>query len=150
MSDKVPMPAPGNPETKGAPDGVADAPGSGGAGEVHGRTPGGESGGGGYDNPHEGKDGSNSGFFGHGGQTDIDYHGSGQAGDAASSAPNATTGSTGLNDGEKAPAPDAERTPRTVEADGRSFEVVETSGTAEAEATGKIGTDSGEDQPGSG
>jgi hypothetical protein len=44
---------------------------------------GGESGGGAYPNPHTGKEdkgGSKNGFMGHGGQTDIDYHGTGQLG----------------------------------------------------------------------
>ncbi len=44
----------------------------------------GESQGGAYPNPHTGKNGSPEGpdtFMGHGGQTDIDYHGSGQLGD---------------------------------------------------------------------
>lgn len=44
----------------------------------------GESQGGAYPNPHTGKDGSPDGpdsFMGHGGQTEIDYHGSGQLGD---------------------------------------------------------------------
>jgi hypothetical protein len=42
----------------------------------------GESGGGAYPNPHAGKD-PQGGFMGHGGQTEIDYHGSGQLGDEA-------------------------------------------------------------------
>jgi hypothetical protein len=44
----------------------------------------GESGGGAYPNPHTGKDGSKrarNSLFGHGGQTEQAYHGSGQLGD---------------------------------------------------------------------
>ena len=55
------------------------------AGDVtDGDTQGGESAGGAYPNPHTGKDdGSTSpgDFFGHGGQTEQAYHGSGQLGD---------------------------------------------------------------------
>ena len=40
----------------------------------------GESGGGAYPNPHE-KSAAKNGFMGHGGQTDIAYHGPGQLGD---------------------------------------------------------------------
>ena len=47
------------------------------------RNGGGESGGGGYDNPHAGKKGDNSGFMGHGGQTDQPYHGGEQLGEQA-------------------------------------------------------------------
>jgi hypothetical protein len=72
MADTKPMPVPGDHE-------AAEAEGArGGAG----RTPGGESGGGAYPNPHTGKDGAgDEGFMGHGGQTDIDYHGPGQLGE---------------------------------------------------------------------
>jgi hypothetical protein len=72
MSDeKVPMPANG----KGGPivrsDGVSDA-------ATHGRSGGGESGGGSYDNPHTGKEarGESSGFDG--GQSGKGYYGPGQ------------------------------------------------------------------------
>jgi hypothetical protein len=68
---KVPMPANG----KGGPivhsDGVSDV-------ESHGRTGGGESGGGGYPNPHTGKEarGESGGF--EGGQSMKGYYGGGQ------------------------------------------------------------------------
>lgn len=66
---------------KGAPDGVADS-------GTHGKSGGGESGGGAYPNPHSGKEGKNSPS--HGGQTDITYHGGGEPnGDGDS--PNAAT-----------------------------------------------------------
>ncbi|WP_294303204.1 hypothetical protein [uncultured Sphingomonas sp.] len=55
----------------------------------------GESQGGAYPNPHTGKDGSPEGpdkFMGHGGQTDIDDHGTGQLGaDKTGDDPNAPT-----------------------------------------------------------
>ena len=41
----------------------------------------GQSGGGAYPNPHDGKKGKSDGFFGHGGQSDMEYHGTGQLGD---------------------------------------------------------------------
>ena len=50
--------------------------------QVNGRTGGGESGGGAYPNPHSGKEsGGREGFMGHGGQTEMPYHGSGQLGE---------------------------------------------------------------------
>lgn len=50
---------------------------------LNGRTGGGDSGGGAYPNPHTGKEGSGGreGYMGHGGQTEMPYHGSGQLGD---------------------------------------------------------------------
>jgi len=50
-------------------------------GPLNGREGGGDSGGGAYPNPHSGKEGSNGGFMGHGGQTEMPYHGHGQLGD---------------------------------------------------------------------
>jgi hypothetical protein len=50
--------------------------------ERQGRGGGGDSGGGPYPNPHTGKDGADEpGFAGHGGQTDMAYHGTGQLGE---------------------------------------------------------------------
>ena len=49
--------------------------------ESPGRGGGGDSGGGAYPNPHSGKDGSGDrGFMGHGGQSEMAYHGKGQLG----------------------------------------------------------------------
>jgi hypothetical protein len=80
----------GNPETPNKHSHSADTPQSWGqAGDLarempermNGREGGGDSGGGAYPNPHTGKEGSNGGFFGHGGQTEMPYHGGGQLGD---------------------------------------------------------------------
>lgn len=45
-----------------------------------GREGGGDSGGGAYPNPHTGKEPKQGGFLGHGGQTEMPYHGGGQLG----------------------------------------------------------------------
>jgi hypothetical protein len=42
---------------------------------------GGDSGGGAYPNPHTGKEGDNGGYMGHGGQTEMPYHGGEQLGE---------------------------------------------------------------------
>lgn len=47
----------------------------------NGRSGGGDSGGGAYPNPHTGKKPQGGGFMGHGGQTEMAYHGKGQLGD---------------------------------------------------------------------
>ena len=141
MSDKVQTPVPGNPGSKGAPDGVSDSPRGIDGADVHGRSEGGESGGGSYPNPHAGKTGTNTGFEAHGGQTDIAYHGGGQAGEDGGSAPNGVAGSDGDPGSTIAADPDADRKPHAIAAEGHTIEVVETSGIAEAEAGGKIGTD---------
>lgn len=66
--------------------------------EFNGRSGGGDSGGGAYPNPHTGKEGSGGreGYMGHGGQTEMPYHGSGQLGDESTggneNAPAAKTG----------------------------------------------------------
>ena len=70
MSDKQPLQAMGGDGKKGAPDGV-NMP--------HGKD-GGESEGGAYPNPQTGKKEHQSHFFGHGGQTEIAYSGTGQGG----------------------------------------------------------------------
>ncbi len=139
MRDKVQTPTPGNPASKGAPDGVSDAPR--GNDDVHGRSEGGKSGGGSYPNPHGGKTPTNTGFMAHGGQTDIAYHGGGQAGVDGASTDNGAAGSSGDDGTTIAADPEADREPHAIAAEGHTFEVVETSGIAEAEANGKIGTD---------
>lgn len=154
MTDTVPTPVPGDPATKGRPDGVSDPPRDDDATGVHGRTEGGESGGGAYPNPHTGKTPTDSGAMGHGGQTDIAYHGGGQSGENGGSAPNGVTGSDTGTRTTKAADPAADRKPHGIAAEGRTIEVVETSGVAEAEAVGKVGTNRPHDdeqrRPGSG
>ena len=50
--------------------------------KMNGRLGGGDSGGGAYPNPHSGKEsGGREGFMGHGGQTEMPYHGGGQLGE---------------------------------------------------------------------
>ncbi len=151
MTDKVPMPVSGNPESKGAPDGVSGSPG--GDADVHGRSAGGESGGGAYPNPNKGRTPTSGGFMGHGGQTEMDYHGGGQAGTDGEDAPNAVTGSSGKGDVDgSSGVPTADNTEHDVA--GGAIKVEETSGVAAAEAGGKVGTDAPYDDaqkhPGSG
>jgi len=50
-------------------------------GSFNGSTGGGQDGGGAYPNPHTGKEGGNGGFMGHGGQTEMAYHGTGRLGE---------------------------------------------------------------------
>lgn len=153
---KTETPVSGGGANKGAPDGVSEAPGAEDGSSVHGRTAGGESGGGAYLNPHTGKKPTNSGFMGHGGQTQIDYHGGGQAGEQGGDAPNAATGSDSSDGAERGSAAWTAPTyePHAVHAGGRTFQVIETNGVAEAEASGKVGTDAPyereQEQPGSG
>ena len=71
---KQPMQADGGGRNKGADDGIGDA-------GTHGKDGAGESDGGAYPNPHTGKKSKGGGFMGHGGQTDMAYHGTGQLGD---------------------------------------------------------------------
>jgi hypothetical protein len=140
------MPVPGNPATKGSPDGVSDAPGD---GNIHGRSAGGESGGGAYPNPHTGKKPTSGGFLSHGGQTEIGYHGGGQAGsDGTSNANAAARGDDDFSaEGEAGPKPvpkgpqktSGEDRIYTVTVNGRSLNVEETSGVAAAEASGMTG-----------
>jgi len=154
MRDTVHTPVPGNPASKGAPDGVSGAPRGNDGGGVHGRSDRGESGGGAYPNPHAGKTETNTGFMAHGGQTDIAYHGGGQAGEDGGSTGNGVAGSGGGDRTTIADDPDADREPHAITGEGRTIEVVETSGIAEAEANGKIGTDARyedeQKQPGAG
>ena len=56
----------------------------------------GQDGGGAYPNPHSGKEGGNGGYMGHGGQTEMAYHGPGQLGeDKVGGNANAATGKSG-------------------------------------------------------
>ena len=48
--------------------------------KLGGRGGGGDSGGGAYPNPHQGKEGKRGGFMDHGGQTEMAYHGTGRLG----------------------------------------------------------------------
>lgn len=127
-------PVSGGGPNKGKPDGVSGSPNP--DGGVHGRTAGGESGGGAYPNAQTGKTPENGGFMGHGGQTEMDYHGGRQAG-------NAPTGSDSPDDAEDAPraSPSADHKAHPIAVGAGTAKVVETSGVAEAEATGKVGTD---------
>ena len=163
MSEKVQAPVPGNPGSKGAPDGVSDSPRGGDGADVHGRSEGGESGGGSYPNPHAGKTDTNTGFMAHGGQTDIGYHGGGQAGTEGSETDNATTrgdrdDTTGDTDAKSGPTgpdqQDVSEYPRSAVAAGRPIEVIDTSGVAAAEASGTAGKDGADaaetEHPGSG
>ena len=142
MADKTPMPAKGDPESKGEADGVNVT-------HPSGRGMPGESGGGSYPTGSDaGHERGDSAHF-DGGQSEKGYHGSGQAGEDGPSSPNATTrgsddyseqGDAGAKPGPSGPeqAPHAEET-RTISAAGRTFDVVETSGTAIAEEAGNVG-----------
>jgi hypothetical protein len=134
MTDKKVMPANGGGVAKGKPDGVSGSPDTGEMGRVQGRSFGGESGGGAYPNPHSGKDPTRSSFSG--GQGEKAYFG----GDN----PNATTKPRNLNDEEVQSTEKTDepvRKAHPVRAGGRTIEVIEDSGVAAAEATGKVGTD---------
>jgi len=86
MTDKKPMPGPharthsaDQPRSKGqagdlARGDISDV-------DFNGRAGGGDSGGGAYPNPHTGKKPQKDGMMGHGGQTEMAYHGKGQLGD---------------------------------------------------------------------
>jgi hypothetical protein len=75
-SQKTPLQAAGGGPNAGKPDGVASP-------TTHGRAGKSESAGGAYPNPHSGKKSGNDpgSFMGHGGQTEIAYHGTGQLGE---------------------------------------------------------------------
>lgn len=155
MSSKVPMPVSGDGNHKGEADGVNDT----------GRGGGGDSAGGSYQNPHTGKDGAGGagGFFGHGGQTDIAYHGGGQAGAEGSETSNATTEGGGDVHGGRGQGPKpgptgpdqvlAAEYHREAVVGGHRIEIIETSGIAAAEAAGTTGAEGQAkttDHPGSG
>lgn len=69
--------------------------------KFNGRSGGGDSGGGAYPNPHTGKEAKRGGFFDHGGQTEMAYHGTGQLGDQKTGE-NANAPATEEHDTEKA------------------------------------------------
>lgn len=71
---------PDNPQSWGA-SGDVDRREPEAADKMNGRSGGGDSGGGAYPNPHTGKEGKRGGFFDHGGQTEMAYHGKGQLGE---------------------------------------------------------------------
>jgi hypothetical protein len=84
--------------------------------------------------------------MGHGGQTEMEYYGGGQAGEGGD-APNAAAGSDSSDGQERGAAPPAQpdREPRQASGGGQSFSVTETDGVAQAEATGNIGKETSED-----
>ncbi|WP_419813740.1 hypothetical protein [Glacieibacterium sp.] len=140
MSGKTPVPVDGDGVNKGAPDGVSGAPEKGPGEGVHGRAPPGETGGGAYPNPHTEESDDDAREKTHGGQTEMKYYGSGQAGSDGSAAPNAAAGSNdpGHASEAKLPEPAVDRQPHTIHAQGRTFQVVEGSGVAAAEATADV------------
>jgi hypothetical protein len=147
------MPADGQGSQKIRPDGVGDD-------STHGRGGGGESGGGDYDNPHAGKE--PHGF--EGGQSVRGYFGPGQLDGEAADPGHARivgqggdTETRGGSEGsERAGAPETTplHKPSRVTAGGRTFEVIQESGVAEAEVSGKVATDAPyeeeQESPGSG
>jgi hypothetical protein len=104
-------------------------------GRTHGRVSGGESSGGAYPNPHTGKESEASVSPSHGGQTEIAYYGGNN--------PNATTegrdSDIDSNGGQLATP--ITREPHSLQVGQRTIEVVNDSGVAAAEASGKIATD---------
>jgi hypothetical protein len=133
MTDKVKMPADGGGIAKGQPDGVSGSPDAADKGRVHGRSAGGESGGAAYPNPHSGEESSETRFSG--GQGEKAYYG----GDN----PNATAPRGVAAEGESPDegAGSTARNSHEAQAGGRSIKVIEDSGVAAAEASGKVGTD---------
>jgi hypothetical protein len=83
----------GGSDDSRSPEGAADAPqrALGEEASSGGSTGAGQSGGGAYPNPHKGKDGGgDTGWMGHGGQSEMAYHGAGQIGtDRVGDNPNA-------------------------------------------------------------
>ncbi|WP_347302339.1 hypothetical protein V5740_10025 [Croceibacterium sp. TMG7-5b_MA50] len=88
---KFPTQASGGGPDKGKPDGVSASPAAARGVDVQGRTSGGDGEGGAYPNPHTGREPTQGGLMGHGGQTEIGYHGGGQAGEEGKPTANATT-----------------------------------------------------------
>lgn len=139
MCDKKKMPVSGGGAAKGKPDGVSGSPDSAEMGRVHGRAPGGESGGGAYPNPHSHAGKAHSDSSGRefsGGQAEKAYYGDDN--------PNATTEprSSHLVEADAdqvSPTPVREAHP--IQVGGRTIEVIEDNGVAAAEATGKVATD---------
>jgi hypothetical protein len=85
MTDKQPMQASGEDAGAGTPDGVNTG---------GGREGGGQDGGGAFKDDQTSSDGGEGGFMGHGGQSEIGYHGSGKPagkGDADADDRNAAT-----------------------------------------------------------
>lgn len=156
MSDRKPMPAAGGDDMKDAPDGVNTDP--------SGQSEQGESGGGSYPNCREDADDRSGGFPKHGGQSNIGYHGGGQAGQDGSANPNSAAhgdddfsdqGEAGPKPGPRGPAQDDDGSRvRTEVMQDRTVKVEEASGIAAAEASGLTGADgqnaSDEEAPGSG
>ena len=145
VTDKKEMPANGAGIAKGQPDGVSGSPDTGELGRSHGRSAGGDSGGGAYPNPHTGNEAGHASFSG--GQGEKAYYGGAN--------PNATSGPPDLLEGdEREPESATASAAHPVEVGGRTIPVIEESGVATAEATGKIGTDAPydeeQDSPGAG
>ena len=67
--------------------------------KFNGMTGGGQAGGGAYPNPHTGKEAGNDGYMGHGGQTEMPYHGTGQLGEDETG-PNPNSPASKTNSGE--------------------------------------------------
>lgn len=140
---KVPMPASGRESPKTRGDGVDQV-------DTGGRSSGGETGGGSYENPHTGKEARGEGGSFDGGQSVKGYHGPGQL--DGKDADSVDSNGGGEADELSQATPDAK--PHRVSASGRTFEVVQESGIAEAEVSGKVGTDAAyeaeQQSPGSG
>lgn len=147
MSDdgKVPLPASGKQSPKTHSDGVGDV-------DTHGRGGGGgESGGGSYPNPHTGKTERGEGGGFDGGQSGKGYYGTGQLdGKKADTDEAGVVGQGGEIAGKAgaraaarsaAPAPTPEYASHRVTANGKTIDIVQESGVAEAELNGEVGSD---------
>jgi hypothetical protein len=134
VTDKKEMPANGGGAAKGKPDGVSGSPDTGETGQIHGRSGGGESGGGAYPNPYSGKGSADTG------SSDLGAQNAYFGGDN----PNATTKPQNSLEKEEPAAEESDPSlgeAHRVEAGGRTFEVIEESGVAAAIAAGKTGTE---------